>query len=44
MLVEEFYAWKLLGCSDPYRLPAKLIDTIFLLENEWRTEVNSGQE
>ncbi len=37
-LLEEFQAWKLLGSTDPYRLPARVVEAIFILENELRSE------
>ena len=43
-LLEEFYAWKLLGSSDYDRMPARVAEAIFLLENELRTERNNAQE
>ena len=43
-LLEEFHAWKLLGSSNVYDLPARLVEAIFVLENELRTEGNDGQK
>jgi len=37
-LLEEFHAWKLIGVSDVYRLPARVVEAIFILENEVRSE------
>jgi hypothetical protein len=37
-LLEEFHAWKLIGVSDVYRLPARVVEAIFILENELRLE------
>jgi hypothetical protein len=37
-LVEEFHAWKMFGAANVYRLPARLVETIFVLENELRAE------
>jgi hypothetical protein len=37
-LLEEFHAWKLFGASDLHGLPARLVEAIFLLENELRSE------
>jgi hypothetical protein len=37
-LIEEFQAWKLIGATDMYRMPARLVETIFVLENELRSE------
>jgi hypothetical protein len=42
--LEEFYAWKLLGVSDYRDMPARLVEAIFVLESELRTERNSAQE
>jgi len=41
-LLEEFYAWKLLGAGSVYDLPARLVEAIFVLEKELRTERNDG--
>ncbi len=41
-LLEEFYAWKLLGVGSVYNLPARLVEAIFVLEKELRTEINDG--
>ncbi len=32
-LLEEYHAWKLFGAGDFYRLPARLVEAIFILEN-----------
>lgn len=37
-LLEEFHAWKLIGASDMYLLPARVVEAIFILENELRLE------
>ncbi len=37
-LMEEFHAWKLIGVSDMYGLPARVVEAIFILENELRQE------
>jgi hypothetical protein len=42
-LLEEFHAWKLLGAGNVYELPARLVEAIFVLENELRAENNHGQ-
>ena len=42
-LLEEFHAWKLFGAADVYRLPARTVEAIFVLENELRMERNDGQ-
>jgi hypothetical protein len=42
-LLEEFHAWKLLGAGSVYDLPARLVEAIFVLENELRAESNNGQ-
>jgi hypothetical protein len=41
--LEEFHAWKLFGATDLYKLPARLVDAIFVLENELRSERNDAQ-
>lgn len=43
-LLEEFHAWKLLGSKGFYDLPARLVEAIFVLENELRAEANDGQK
>jgi hypothetical protein len=43
-LLEEFHAWKLLGAASLYELPARLVQAIFILENELRAESNDGQK
>ncbi len=37
-LLEEFHAWKLIGARDMYGLPARVVEAIFILENELRSE------
>ncbi len=37
-MIEEFHVWKLFGASDVYALPARLVEAIFVLENELRSE------
>ncbi len=43
-LLEEFHAWKLLGAASVYELPARLVEAIFIVENELRAEKNDGQK
>jgi hypothetical protein len=43
-LLEEFHAWKLVGAGSVYDLPARLVEAIFVLENELRTASNDGQK
>lgn len=43
-LIEEFQAWKLIGSTNVYDLPARLVEAVFILENELRAEVNDGQK
>jgi hypothetical protein len=43
-LLEEFHAWKLLGAGHVHDLPARLVEAIFVLESELRTEGNDGQK
>ena len=43
-LLEEFYAWKLAGAGNVYDLPARLVEAMFVLENELRAEANDGQK
>jgi hypothetical protein len=43
-LLEEFHAWKLLGARGFYGLPARLVEAIFILENELRVESNDGEK
>jgi hypothetical protein len=42
-LLEEFHAWKLAGMANVYDLPARLVEAIFILENEWTQEKNNAQ-
>lgn len=37
-LLEEFHAWKLIGAVDLYHMPARVVEAIFILENELRLE------
>ena len=37
-MIEEFHVWKLFGASDVHALPARLVEAIFVLENELRSE------
>jgi hypothetical protein len=43
-LLDEFHAWKLFGAGNVYDLPARLVEAIFVLENELRTERNDAQK
>jgi hypothetical protein len=43
-LLEEYYVWKVVGQADCYDLPARLVDAIFVLENELRMERDHAQE
>ena len=43
-LLEQFHVWKLFGSANPYCLPARVVDAIFILENERRSEIVSGNE
>ena len=43
-LLEEFHVCKLLGAGNVYDLPARLVEAIFILENELRTESNDAQK
>ncbi len=42
-LIEEFHAWKLFGTTDWHHLPARLLEAIFVLENELRSERNDAE-
>jgi hypothetical protein len=42
-MLEEFHAWKLFGTTELYQLPARLVEAIFVLENELRSERNDAQ-
>jgi hypothetical protein len=42
-LLEEFHAWKLFGTGDVFGLPGRLVEAIFVLENELRAEIQDGQ-
>jgi hypothetical protein len=41
--IEEFHAWKLFGTTEWRQLPARLVEAIFILENELRSERNDAQ-
>lgn len=43
-LVDEFHVWKLLGGSGYRDMPARLVETIFILENELRKESNNAKK
>jgi hypothetical protein len=42
-LLEQFYAWKLFGNSDPKLLPARTVDAFFVLEKELVEEGANGE-
>jgi hypothetical protein len=42
--VEEFNVWKIIGAADYGRLPARVVDAIFTLENELRMERGHAEE
>jgi len=42
-LLEEFQAWKLMGASNVFDLPARLVEAIAILENEWTLEKRNAQ-
>ena len=43
-LLEEFHAWKLIGAGDVYRLAARTVEAIFVLENEVRSEKHNASK
>jgi hypothetical protein len=43
-LLEEFQVWKLLGAGNVHDWPARLVEAIFVLENELRAEGNDGEK
>jgi hypothetical protein len=43
-LVQEFQAWKLIGCADVYSLPARTVDGFWILENELRVEIENERQ
>lgn len=43
-LLELFSAWKTFGVANFYELPARLIEAIFVLENELRTEGTDAEK
>ena len=43
-LLEEYYTWKLLRPADCSELPARLVDAIFVLENELTMERDHAEE
>ena len=42
-LLEQFYAWKLFGNTDPNTLPARTVDAFFVLEKELMEERANGE-
>ena len=36
-LLEAFSAWRVLGTTQVWRLPAKVVDALFVLQIEWRS-------
>jgi len=43
-LLEEYHAWKMFGTTDYYRLPARLVQAIIVLENELRMERSDAEK
>jgi hypothetical protein len=43
-LLEEVHAWKLCGTGSVYDLPARLVEAIFVLEQELRMASNDAQK
>jgi hypothetical protein len=43
-LLEEFYAWKMVGARSYYELPARLVHAFFVLDNELRAEGVDGHK
>jgi hypothetical protein len=41
--MEEFQAWKLFGCSDVARMPARTVEAFSVLERELVEEKANGQ-
>jgi hypothetical protein len=42
-LLEEYHAWKLFGAAGWWDLPSRLVEAIFVLENELRSERGDAQ-
>jgi len=42
-MIEEFHVWNLFGAGDAHRMPARLVEAIFVLENELRSERNDAE-
>lgn len=42
--IEEFQGWRLFGHQDYRSLPARLVEAMFVLENELRMEIRNAQE
>ena len=42
--LEEFHVWKLFGCADVYKIPARLAEAFFVLEGELRSEGEHAAE
>ena len=43
-MLDEFQTWKVFGVKDHNLLPAKLVDALFILESELKTEMRNAQE
>ena len=43
-LLEEYHVWKLFGRADYQCLPARLVEAMFILENELRMEQSDGEK
>lgn len=43
LLLEQFYAWKLFGNTDPQELPARTVDAFVVLEKELMEERANGE-
>lgn len=41
--LEQFYAWKFFGVRDHYRLPARVVDAFYVLEQQWRKAIRDEQ-
>jgi hypothetical protein len=40
-LLEEFQIWKRFGCANIWAMPARTVEAISVVEDQWRKEVES---
>jgi hypothetical protein len=37
--IEEFQIWKRFGCADIWSMPARTVEAISILEDQWQKEI-----